>query len=345
MSTHAAVVTAGIRAPLEIRQIPTVAPMNDEVLVRVEWTASTPLDLHQNDGGLLVKHPQVLGDGIAGTVVEVTSNTRNLKIGDQVQKNPAILATRRPSGSDIIGVWIRMARAEGEGSSGVCHRSRVSSWIGRSHIETSSQDISHFHRNLQIPEGFTLQQAVTVPSNFVTVFHAVTEDLGLALPWPRPNDYQPPQVNDMILIWGGSSSVGQYAIQILSYYGYRNLIATASSSHHQLLQSFGASRVFDYKNSDVTAQIIEFAEALNRSQPTIPFVFDCIGSKSATLAQIAKIARKGTKVAVLLPVIVRDASETVAPEYSMDAQASADWADGVIVSGVRTHFYLNVSIV
>jgi NADPH:quinone reductase-like Zn-dependent oxidoreductase len=66
MSTHLAVVTAGIQARLEIRQIPTVAPAEGEVLVRVEWTASTPLDIHQNDGGLLVKHSQVLGDGIAG---------------------------------------------------------------------------------------------------------------------------------------------------------------------------------------------------------------------------------------------------------------------------------------
>jgi len=52
--------------------------------VRVEWTASTPLDLHQNDGGLLVEHPQVLGDSTAGTVVELGPDVRNLKIGDKV---------------------------------------------------------------------------------------------------------------------------------------------------------------------------------------------------------------------------------------------------------------------
>ncbi len=54
------------------------------MLVRVEWTASTPLDLHQNDGGLLVKHPQILGDGMAGTVVELGPKVKHLKIGDQV---------------------------------------------------------------------------------------------------------------------------------------------------------------------------------------------------------------------------------------------------------------------
>jgi NADPH:quinone reductase-like Zn-dependent oxidoreductase len=58
MSTHTAVVTASVRGALETREVPTIPPSYGEVLVKVEWTASTPLDLHQNDGGLLVTHPQ-----------------------------------------------------------------------------------------------------------------------------------------------------------------------------------------------------------------------------------------------------------------------------------------------
>lgn len=69
--THAAVVTKAIQAPLAIHQVPTINPTANEVLVRVEWTASTPLDLHQNDGGLLVKHPQVLGTSFTGKVLEI----------------------------------------------------------------------------------------------------------------------------------------------------------------------------------------------------------------------------------------------------------------------------------
>lgn len=84
MHTHAAVVTVATRAALDVIQIPTVKPGDGEVLVKVQWTASTPLDLHQNDSGLMVQHPQVLGDGIAGTVVELGPNIKKLKIGDQV---------------------------------------------------------------------------------------------------------------------------------------------------------------------------------------------------------------------------------------------------------------------
>lgn len=84
MSTHAAVVSVGIKAPLAIIQVPTIKPVGKQVRVHVEWTASTPLDLHQNDGGLLVKHPQVLGDGTAGTVVETGPDVKRLAIGDKV---------------------------------------------------------------------------------------------------------------------------------------------------------------------------------------------------------------------------------------------------------------------
>lgn len=89
MSTHAAVVTASVRGPLEILQVPTPVPGEGEVQVRVEWTASTPLDLHQNDGGLLVKHPQILGDAVAGHVVKVGPGVKNLKIGDAVLIPPS----------------------------------------------------------------------------------------------------------------------------------------------------------------------------------------------------------------------------------------------------------------
>lgn len=87
MSTHSAVASVGLKKPLGVIQVPTITPAEDEVRVRVEWTASTPLDMHQNDGGLLVKHPQVLGDGCAGTIVEIGEGVKKrgmYKVGEKV---------------------------------------------------------------------------------------------------------------------------------------------------------------------------------------------------------------------------------------------------------------------
>lgn len=109
---------------------------------------------------------------------------------------------------------------------------------------------------------------------------------------------------------------GQYAIQILKYYGYTNIITTASKTHHALLQSFGAIHTFDYRDGDITDSILRSAESSNRERdgPTIPFILDCIGSQKGSLAPLARVAQGGARVAVLLPVIVRDSGVDVAPE-------------------------------
>jgi hypothetical protein len=75
----------------------------------------------------------------------------------------------------------------------------------------------------------------------------------------------------------------------------------------------------------------------------VRLVLDCIGSKEGSLKPIAKIAKNGDTVAVLLPVIVKDASDTDAPVYSMVVDTEAEWEEGVDARGVRTHFYLDVS--
>lgn len=174
----------------------------------------------------------------------------------------------------------------------------------------------------------------------------MTTDLGIQLPWPKPVDYKPSNPCAAILIWGGSSSVGQYAIQILRYYGYTNIITTASSRHHQKLRNYGAKWTFDYNDSHVVSKVLNTgaSQILTGSGPGIPYILDCIGSMSGSLKPISKIAKCGSKVAILLPVIVRDSSETEDPEYEMDVKKAAKWNERVDVRGVRTHFYLDVSV-
>ncbi|KAF2451329.1 GroES-like protein [Karstenula rhodostoma CBS 690.94] len=296
MATHSAVVTVGIKKPLQVHQVPTVTPQGDEVRVRVEWTASTPLDLHQNDGGLLVTHPQRLGDGIAGTVVEVGPNATRLRVGDSV-----------------FGFTWRSAQ------------------------EKAHQEFCTTNEWLlaRVPEGFTLQEAVTLPNNLVTVFHAFTADLDIATPWPKGEGYVPEGAGRAVLVWGGASSVGLYAVQVLRYYGYTNIMAVASAKHHPKLKSLGATHTFDYHDAAVVSQIL--AASANAG---IPKILDCIGSAKGSVAPVAQIAKAGAKVAVLLPVVVRDSSETEDPVYEMDVRKVAAWGEGVQVAGVRTHFYL-----
>jgi NADPH:quinone reductase-like Zn-dependent oxidoreductase len=211
-ATHPAVATVAVRAPLEIAFPPTEAPGPGEVLVHVLWTASSPLDLHQADGGLLVKHPSVMGTSFAGRVAVLgpDDSSQRLKVGDEV-----------------FGFTFRSPREKG-----------FQAYITTDQYMTS-----------RLPKNLTLREAVAVPTNLVTAFHTITADLELPLPWPVPvpsSGWQPELSQTPILVWGAASSVGLYTLQVLRHWGYRNVIAVASSKHHEMLKGaeYGAAACF-----------------------------------------------------------------------------------------------------
>jgi len=68
---------------------------------------------------------------------------------------------------------------------------------------------------------------------------------------------EPPEKVDTpewVFIYGGSTSVGQYAIQLAKISGYK-VVTVASPHNHELVKSLGADLVFDYKEKNVVDQI------------------------------------------------------------------------------------------
>lgn len=177
-------------------------------------------------------------------------------------------------------------------------------------------------------------------------------DLGLPTPWPKPEGYVPAGADEPILVWGAASSVGQFALHVLRWYGYRHVLATASPSHHDYLRGLGASACVDYRDPDVAEKILAAASEMHgksggdgAAKGTIPFIVDCIGSLDGSLRPILekKIAQPGSIVAVMLPVILTRAGPDQVPEYAMDAGEVARGLgvtedSGIAVKGVRTHF-------
>ncbi|KAI5466719.1 chaperonin 10-like protein [Mariannaea sp. PMI_226] len=305
-STQRAVVLPAKRTPLVEISVPVYQPGPGEVVVHVQWTASTPLDLHRADGGLLIsKYPYQTGSGGAsGTVVAVGE------------------------GGDLKGITVG---------------DRVAAFAFHGGKESNHQEYITIPAYLasRIPDDFSFEEAVTMPVNLVTVFHTATADLGLELPWPIPEGYSPQDAHEPLLIWGAASSVGIFAVQAFRHWGYKNIIAVASSKHHSYLRTLGATETFDYRHSDVIDQILAHAKV--GSGAKVPYIIDCIGSIEGTLKPLTKIAHAGTKVAIMLPVILQDATEDEEPEYEMEVSKCLqdEWADGVILRGVRTHNYLN----
>ena len=128
----------------------------------------------------------------------------------------------------------------------------------RSSDEKAHQEFVLAPQNLlaKVPEGWEhrLHEVVTLPNNFVTAWHTLVTDLGLTLPWPK-TDEALPEKEERILVWGGSSSVGQFALQILRYYGYGNVVATASRRNSELCKESGAKAVVDYNSANFASEI------------------------------------------------------------------------------------------
>lgn len=306
--TQKAVALPAKRTPFIALETPVHPPAEGEVVIRVQWTASSPLDLHFADGGLLIKdYPFLMGNGgAAGIIAAVGSggDLKGLKVGDSV-------------------------------TSFAFHGGKEAN--NQEYITVPAYQVS------KIPEGFTQEEAVTVPVNLVTVFHAATKDLELELPWPIPEGWVPKTAERPILIWGAASSVGIFAIQVFKHWGYKNILAVASGKHHEYLKGIGATATFDYRKDDVIDKIKDHVK--DEAEPKVPSILDCIGSLDGTLKPLTKIAQKGSRLGAMLPIILKDATEESEPEYEMDASKVlvGEWAEGALIRGVRTHFYLDVS--
>lgn len=307
-TTQQSIALAGKRKPLITTTSPVYPPQAGQVVIRVQWTASTPLDLHRADGGLLIQdYPFLSGSGGAAGVIAGVSpdgDTKGLQIGDKVMSF-AFYGNEQANHQEYMTVPAYLVS--------------------------------------KIPSGIPLQAAVTVPVNLVTVFHAVTKDLELELPWPRDPKWTPKQSDEPILIWGASSSVGIFAIQVLRHWGYKNILAVSSGRHHEYLRKLGATACFDYTGPSVVAEVNAYVAEKHGGK--LQYILDCIGSTQGTLKLLTRIARSGSIVAPMLPIIEKDATADEEPEYEMDASKVllGQWADGVQVRGVRTHFYLEVS--
>ncbi|GAA5909272.1 hypothetical protein JCM6882_003785 [Rhodosporidiobolus microsporus] len=107
---------------------------------------------------------------------------------------------------------------------------------------------------------------------------------------------KPTTASEPVLVWGGSTSVGLYAIQLLKLSGY-TIIATSSEKNFALLKEFGASSVYSYSDPETPSKIAS-------AHPTLSLALDTISEKGTTVAiakTFAAASGKGHVVTLLPP--------------------------------------------
>ncbi|KAH7334755.1 GroES-like protein [Rhizoctonia solani] len=103
----------------------------------------------------------------------------------------------------------------------------------------------------KIPDNITEDQASTIPVGSLTALTCLFQKTGINVPSDGPT-----ASGKGVLILGGSSSVGQFGIQLARIAGFSPIVTTASNQHTEFLKSLGATHVF---NRHVNARAIQAA--------------------------------------------------------------------------------------
>ncbi|KXH64070.1 hypothetical protein CSAL01_01317 [Colletotrichum salicis] len=144
----------------------------------------------------------------------------------------------------------------------------------------SSYCIADERISFKVPSTIESPKACAVPLAANTAYLALfSEDcLGLSR---DVSTIKPP-----VLIWGGSSVVGYFAIQLAKLHGYP-VATTCSPRNFNYVKNAGATYVFDYNDVDVVTK-------LQTTLPTLSHVFDTIGNTTSSVTASATLnARPG----------------------------------------------------
>ncbi|KAH8901834.1 oxidoreductase [Coniochaeta sp. PMI_546] len=215
--------------PLVVNAAPYTPPGPDQIVVKNAAIAINTLDdAKQTLGNIMfgwIKYPFVMGSDVAGRVVEVGSNVTRFKVGDRV-----------------IGLAF-----------GMDQKYNTSTMSGFQHYTVVIARMAS-----PIPESLAFVKAAVLPLALSTAASALfqKDQLGLRLP-TGPAREMSNKTREVLLVWGGSSSVGCNAIQLATAAGYE-VITTCSPRNFDLVRRLGATTTFDYTSNTTIDNIVGF---------------------------------------------------------------------------------------
>ncbi|KAJ7441499.1 GroES-like protein [Mycena galericulata] len=260
MPQQKALVIKEAKAPFTLSTTwPIPKPGPGEILIKIKAAALNPVEWkQQRDGIVIKKYPAVVGLDIAGDVEELGEGVEGYSKGDKVFAG---------------GFWQNEMAAY------------------QQYAVIPSEMLA------KIPPNIDYAQASTIPVGYVTAA------VGLLAALPAGAGLNPtfdPAVNfagHPAFVFGGSSCVGQFAIQVLRVLGYTKIITYASGKHTEYLKSLGATHVID-RTTVPTADVPALVKQIANGAP-IKIVYDAISEPATKDASFATLADGGIAIAVL----------------------------------------------
>ncbi|KAI9652179.1 MAG: hypothetical protein M1831_007160 [Alyxoria varia] len=205
--------------PVQVKEAPYSSPDADEVVIKNGAFAINPVDWKLQDTNMFPQdYPAIFGDDVAGEVVEVGGDVKDVKKGDRVMGHCIGLITKQPK----HGAFQNYSVVKGTLTS-------------------------------VIPSSVAYKDAAVLPLAISTAAAGLYQPDKLALPSPS---VPPKSTGTALLVWGGSSSVGTCTIQLAVASGVE-VITTASKRNHDLCKKLGASQVFDYSSPTIVDELVD----------------------------------------------------------------------------------------
>ena len=280
MPTNTAAWLGAQHAKLEVKPAPYTPPRENEIVVKNHAVAINPLDwINQVAGNIFsrwINYPFILGEDLAGEVVEVGKAVTRFKVGDRVLGH-ALGTDKHPNNS------------------------------AESAFQTYT--VLRSHMAAPIPSTMSYESAAVLPLALSTAACALFQKDHLALHYPSA---APVPTGETLLVWGGSTSVGSNAIQLAAAAGYE-VITTASPRNFDYVKELGASQVFDYHSKTVVKDIIAafqgktltgaLAIGIGSAESCADIVHECFGNKFISMTNPSVSFTSGITLRLLLKLV------------------------------------------
>ena len=218
MDNKAAWLIEKMAYPFKIDSAPIIEPRENQVTIRVHAVAINPVDHYTQAYGFIIdKFPGIGGCDAAGVVTAVGSKVTQFKVGDRV-------------------------------AGGFDHEDED---MGQGTFQLYCNCLENL--TCKIPDHLSYTEACVLPICMSTACVGLFEEDDLQLNLPqidaKPN-------GEVVLVWGGASSVGSCGIQAAKAAGYE-VAATAGAHNQDYCKSLGADYVFDYKSETLVEDVIK----------------------------------------------------------------------------------------
>ncbi|KAK3683402.1 chaperonin 10-like protein [Podospora appendiculata] len=224
------------KARLQVGPAPYTPPGENELVVKTGAVAVNPVEWSkQLIGDMMfswIKYPFILGNDLAGEVVAVGTGPT---------------ASRFQPGDRVLAHALAMDPAVNRAAEGAFQ----------------AYVVVRAHMAAHIPDSLPYERACVLPLCLSTAACGLFQKDYLALQPPIPALADRKTTGEVVLVWGGSTSVGSNAVQLAAAAGYV-VIATASPRNFDYLKTLGATHVFDYRAPTVVDDIVA---AIGPSRP------------------------------------------------------------------------------